>query len=35
MIKDENQNVMTDPRLWVVVVFSVALLTFLILNYPA
>jgi len=35
MIKDDNQNILTDLRLWLVVMFSVALLSFLILSYPA
>jgi len=35
MIDHDNQNILTDLRLWFVVLFSIALLTFLILSYPA
>jgi len=34
MIQNEDQNLYTDLRFWVLVVFSTVLLGFLILSYP-
>jgi len=34
MIHDEEQNVLTDLRFWLVLLFSGMLISFLILSYP-
>jgi len=34
MIKDEEQNVLTDLRFWLVFIFSGFLISLLIVSYP-
>jgi len=35
MIRDGDQNVLTDLRFWLVLLFSVMLISFLIMSYPS
>ena len=34
MMQKEDQNIYTDIRFWLVVIFSLALASFLIMSYP-
>lgn len=34
MMQKEDQNIYTDLRFWIVVIFSLILVSFLILSYP-
>lgn len=34
MMQKDDQNIYTDARFWVVVIFSLILMSFLIMSYP-